>query len=80
MLEVWFTPPTADGMVIMQMRKSYETTNKLQRIENYKKAATECEAKGFPGTAEVNREMAALLQSEIDAANKAARLAAEEDE
>ena len=60
----------------MQMRNCYEGTNKRARIAGLKAAATECEAKGFPAFAALNTEMAALLQGELDAVDKAARKAA----
>jgi len=63
----------------MQMRKSYETTNKPMRIAALKQSATECERKGFTLMAELNREQAALLQSEVDAAARAAEEAKEDE-
>lgn len=55
----------------MQMRRTYETTNKPARIAGLRQAALECEKKGFPGFAAANTELADLLQGEIDAAAKA---------
>ena len=62
----------------MQMRRMYVTTNKAIRIQYHKAAAAECAKAGLPGLAEVNEEMAVLLQGEINAANKAARDAEDE--
>jgi hypothetical protein len=59
----------------MQMRRNYESTNKLARIVGLKQAAAECALKGFPGFAAVCEEHAKLLQDELNAAEKAARKA-----
>jgi hypothetical protein len=64
----------------MQMRNNYITTNKPARIEALKAAALECEKQGFEHFASLNKEQAALLQDEVNAAKKAKLLAAEEAE
>ena len=45
----------------MQMRRNYMTTNRRMQVQQYLKAAEECEDAGYPGIAQVNREMAAWL-------------------
>ena len=54
----------------MQMRRNYESTNKVTRIAGLRAAAKDCAAKGFPGFASVCEEQADLLQSELDYAAK----------
>jgi hypothetical protein len=45
----------------MQMRKMYQSTSRRKRAEEARKNAEECEAAGFLGLAQVNWEMAYLL-------------------
>ena len=60
----------------MQMRRNYESTNKVTRILSMRASAKECHEKGFAGFAAALEELAQLLQDELDAADKAARKAA----
>ena len=59
----------------MQMRRNYESTDKLTRIAELKQSALDCARNGFPGFAAVCEEHATLLQDELNAAEKAARKA-----
>ncbi len=45
----------------MQMRKSFNTTNRRTRAQQLRQAAQECENAGFSDFARVNWENAALL-------------------
>ncbi len=42
-------------------RRNFEPKDRAQRVAGYLHDANECTKAGFPGFAEVNREMAALL-------------------
>ncbi len=42
-------------------RRNFEPTNKILRVAQYHHDANECTKAGFPGFAEVNRDMATLL-------------------
>ena len=44
------------------MKAGYDTTDRRKRAAQYRRDAAECEAAGYPVIAEVNREMAALLE------------------
>ena len=45
----------------MQMRKTYQSTNKKVRAEKARQDARECERAGMLGLAQVNYEIAAWL-------------------
>lgn len=45
----------------MQMSKTYESTNKYDRARQARKDARECHAAGYPGFAQVNSEIASML-------------------
>lgn len=46
-------------------KRNYEPTNRKVRAEEYRRNALECEKAGFTMFAEINREMAALLDPPI---------------
>ena len=54
----------------MQMSKTYESTNKYQRASQARKDARECHAAGYPGFAQVNSEMASMLDPWRDEENQ----------
>jgi len=54
----------------MQMSKTYESTNRYQRAWQARKDARECHAAGYPGFAQVNADMASILDPWRDEENQ----------
>lgn len=48
----------------MQVRKSYTSTNRNIRADEYTQAANECLSKGFKEFAHINAQMAAIERGE----------------